>query len=222
MLKMEIKSYYNVLRKSMIFSEMNDSEIENGLNFFSAKVSFYSKGEMLNVVSAPLNCFGIVLCGLVHVCMTDLEGCKCIMATVSSGDSFGEALSFLGVDSDVYIRAAEDTKVLWLDPFRIKNVSCTKTSDVLYINRFVTDLARRALKMNDRIQIMSKHTLREKILLFLKMCVDEKGCRSFTVPFDRNGMAEYLGTDRSSLSRELSKLKRDGVIDYNKNYFKIT
>jgi CRP-like cAMP-binding protein len=82
--------------------------------------------------------------------------------------------------------------------------------------------------MNDRIQILSKHTLREKLVAFFKLQADrdinngsESKTKTLNLPLDRNGMAVYLGVDRSSLSRELSKMKSEGLIDFNKNKFKI-
>ena len=218
---MEIKPYNEILKKSLIFHNMNDSEIENGIKFFSGRMAKYSKGEMLNTVSSPLHYFGIVLEGLVHVCMADFEGQKCIMATVSAGESFGESLSFLEIDTDVYIRAACESVVLWLCPKNVKG-SCVFTDEErLYVNRFIEDLAIRGLNMNDRIQIMSKRTVREKILTFLTLKSSQCESDEFSVPFDRNAMAVYLGTDRSSLSRELSKMKAEGIIDFKKNKFKI-
>ena len=73
--------------------------------------------------------------------------------------------------------------------------------------------------MNDRIQILSKITLREKILTLLNQYRHKFDSNTFDLPFDRADMAIYLGADRSALSRELSKLKQDGIIDFKKNHF---
>ncbi len=226
---MDFKKYQKVLQSNIIFENMTESEIERGLKFFSARVGRYEKGNILNTVSDPMDCFGIVLSGVVHVCMTDYEGQKTIMATVSRGDGFGESLSFLGCDSAVYIRAAEDCEVLWLNCDNIKNATSQSGENNLFVQRFIKDLANRTLKMNDRIQILSKHTLREKLITFFKLQThmninigkSKEPTKVFTVPLDRNGMAVYLGVDRSSLSRELSKMKSEGLIDFNKNKFKI-
>ncbi len=218
---MELKSYFGVLKKNRIFHGMTDGEIERGIEFFSARLSNYRKGDMLNIVGEPLCFFGIVLSGLVHVCTTDWDGQKCIMAAVGAGDGFGEALSFLETETDVYIRAAEDSKILWLSTENVKNATSQKNENNLYIRRFVADLAERALAMNSRVQIMSKRTLREKILTMLSLFSQKTESTSFLVPFDRNGMAVYLGTDRSSLSRELSKMSSEGIIRFQKNKFEI-
>lgn len=215
------KAYFEVLRKSRIFFNMSDIELERGIEFFSARIIDYSKGEMLNTISSPLYSFGIVLSGLIHVCNADWDGEKTIMSVVSEGGGFGEALSFLGVDSDVYIKAAMDSKILWLSTENIKNAAFQSHEKNLYIQRFIADLAERALEMNSRIQIMSKRTLREKVLAMLSLFSAKAESKLLTLPFDRNGMAVYLGTDRSSLSRELSKMSNEGIIRYSKNKFEI-
>ena len=80
-------------------------------------------------------------------------------------------------------------------------------------------LAERTLKMNDRIQILSRMSIREKLRAFFTECARDAGSGRFTVPFDRAGMAAYLGVDRSALSRELSRMQHDGEIMYHKKEF---
>ena len=217
----EIKPYFEILRKNRIFSGMTDFELERGMKFFSAKIISYGKGEMLNVITEPIRSFGIVLSGLVHVCMADFEGQKSIMAAVSKGGGFGEALSFLRLESDVYIKAAEESKVLWLNVENVRNAVFQSREDNLFIQRFIADLAERALEMNSRVQIMSKRTIREKILTMLLYFSQKAEKTSFSVPFDRNGMAVYLGVDRCSLSRELAKMQSEEIIRFSKNKFEI-
>ena len=80
-------------------------------------------------------------------------------------------------------------------------------------------LARRTLRMNDRIQILSRGSIREKLNAFFTECARDAGSPSFDIPFDRAGMAAYLGVDRSALSRELSRMRQEGLITYQKNHF---
>jgi CRP-like cAMP-binding protein len=74
--------------------------------------------------------------------------------------------------------------------------------------------------MNDRVRVLLKHSLREKITAFLDLYKEENGC-GFSVPLSREEMAEYLGCDRSALSRELARMSGDGIIEYNRNSFKV-
>lgn len=91
----------------------------------------------------------------------------------------------------------------------------------LLTDRFLRMLAHRALSMNRRIQTLTRTTLRRKLIAFFSECRDEFGSDAFTVPMDREGLASYLGTNRSALSRELSAMKKDGLIDFRRNEFRL-
>ena len=86
--------------------------------------------------------------------------------------------------------------------------------------RLTAGLAQKVLDMNDRVRVLLKHSLREKITAFLDLYKEEDGC-GFCVPLSREEMAEYLGCDRSALSRELARMSGDGLIEYNRNSFKV-
>lgn len=101
-----------------------------------------------------------------------------------------------------------------------ENLNAARLSRLL-TDRFLRMLANRALSMNRRIQTLTRTTLRRKLITFFSECRDEFGSDIFTVPMDREGLASYLGTDRSALSRELSAMKREGLIDFRKNEFRL-
>lgn len=209
----------DILQQHMIFAGLTDDETETALKYFSAYRKAYKKGDFLHHAGDTLGFFGIVLSGTVHVFSDDIKGHQMMMASVIKGDSFGESLCYLNIkESPVYICAAEDCEVMWLSAEKLYNISENEFEHDLK-NRFISDLAQRALSMNRRIQILSKHTLRDKLITFFTDYARKYGTKPFEVPFDRNGMAVYLGVDRSALSRELSAMKKEGIIDYNKNVF---
>ena len=207
-----------LLRKNTLFAPMTDAEITAALSLFAARPAAYARGELLHRMGEPLLAFGIVLSGSVQVYTDDLDGNRMMMASVEPGGTFGESLAYLATPAPVYIQSAAGAEVLWLDPACLR----APRADTHALHaRFTATLAARALEMNDRIQILSKPTLREKILCFLSQAERRNGARTFTIPLDREGLATYLGANRAALSRELSSLKRAGVIDYYKNSFKI-
>lgn len=206
-----------VLRKSKLFKGLSDDALISALRFFRAEEASYKKGEFLHHFGEPMERFGIALSGTIHVCTDDLDGTQMIMADISSGDIFAESLCFLRVsESPVYIYAAEDVQMLWLRDDSVRNGVGGE-----FANRFISVIAEKALSMNSRIQILSKKTLRLKLITFFTEFSRRVGSSTFIIPFDRNDMATYLGADRSALSRELSKMKEEGLIDYYKNTFKL-
>ena len=216
-------SNHNKLKKvassSPLFSGLNDEEMCMAFEFFKAKLEKYKKGDFLQSVLTPFQRFGLVISGSIQVCCDDINGYPMIMANVSEGDIFGESLCFIRAESPVYIRAVADSEVLMMTTANIRSADKRDDMSHDFTLRFTEVLAKKALSMNDRIQILSKITLKEKILTLLNQYKQRNSSCEIILPFDRADMAIYLGTDRAALSRALSNLKKQGIIDYKKNKF---
>jgi CRP-like cAMP-binding protein len=210
----------NALTKCIIFRGFDERQLALALDFFEAEFRFFPRGSFLNRISAPLTRFGLVLSGTVRVYRDDVNGHHMILANVGAGETFGESLCWLGQDADVYICAVTDVELYWLKANNLKNPA--KSSEpyaALLRERFISMLAHRALDMNDRIQILSQTTIRAKLMAFFSQCVTRGGSNCFEVPFDRSNMAHYLGTDRSALSRELGRMRDEGLIEFSGSRF---
>ena len=211
---------FEIVLKNQLFFGLPTEEIKNALDLFDGLTQKYTKGTMI-AHGTKLKRFGLVLSGTVQVSFTDIDGNLVLMASVASGDTFGESLCWLGVEEiPVIITAFEDSEVLWLSPdvFRRQNLS-PLGNDLR--NRFVSMLASKALAMNDRVQVLSKQTLRKKIVTYLSQESNRKGSKTFSIPFDRETLALYLGVNRSALSRELSQMQKEGIVEFYRNTFKI-
>ncbi len=206
----------NTIRNCRLFSGMTDDQLVRALEFFSASGQVYKKGEFLHTVGEPLRRFGLLISGAVQVYMDDIDGHQMIMANVSPGATFGEALAFLGDEAPIYICAAADSEVLWMNTDRVR---MPRPEDSELVSRFIAAFAERTLNMNDRIQMLSKLTLREKLITFFSQQMAQNNSSDFVIPFSRSDMAAYLGSDRSALSRELSKMHAEGIIDYKGSHF---
>lgn len=203
------------------FRGLSAAQIEYALVFFHAQRRLYQRGEYLVRIGDRLSAFGLVLSGSVQISMTDLNGNRMIMANVAAGDTFGESLSFLNVSaSPIYASAESDCDLLWLSTENLRRQPCSET-DHLLLQRFASMLAVRTLSMNDRIQILSKKTLRGKLTAFFSQLIKRHGSTSFEISMDRGAMADYLGTDRSALSRELSAMRSEGILTFHKNHFEL-
>lgn len=210
-----------ILRRSALFLGLDAGALEGALRFFEAVPERFAQGSLLQCAGVPMPHFGLVLTGIVRVSMSDINGTQMILANVTSGGTFGEAMCFLQQpEVPVEIRAAEDVTLLWLKTDAVRSGAADPLSVELR-NRFIAMLAARTLQMNNRIQILSRSTLREKLVAFFSECAQEDGGETFSIPFDRSALAAYLGTERSALSRELSRMRRDGLIDYYKNSFRL-
>ena len=212
--------YRAVLAENRLFKGLTEEQTDRALQILKAEFREYRKGEFLHHAGQPMSRFSLVLYGAVRVCTDDIEGNRMIMADVPPGVTFGESLCFLKIPEPmVYACAAEDTGVLWLSPEAC--FSDRADAELELQKRFTALLAERALAMNDRIQILSKLTLRKKLIAFFTNASRKAGSRTFSVSMNRDDMADYVGTNRSALSRELAEMKREGILDYYRNSFQL-
>ncbi|MBR2223146.1 MAG: Crp/Fnr family transcriptional regulator [Christensenellaceae bacterium] len=207
----------------MLFSGLTNEELAQAHRFFHAEIVHYEKGDFIQRQGEPMRFFGMVISGCVQVFMDDIDGNQMMMANVQEGEFFGESLCYLATkETPVYIRAAEDVEMMKLRTEGLyQKFPENEALAQLLRERFTAMLARRALAMNDRIQILSKSSLRGKLITFFSQCEIKYGSKSFRIPFDRAGLAVYLGTNRSALSRELSTMQKDGIIEFSHDQFHI-
>ncbi len=210
-----------LIKSSALFRGMNDTDFQKALKIFDANAVEYRKGDLIHHGYSEMKSFGFILSGAVQVCVDDIDGNRTIMAEVVPGAAFGESLCFLEIkDSPVYIYATENSEVLWLS---VKNMYADTDDEFLteIQKRFTSMLAERALKMNDRIQVLSKIKIRDKLTTYFSQLSQYSGSKTFQIPINRDDLATYIGTNRSALSRELSNMKKDGIIDCYKNTVKL-
>jgi len=209
------------LRTNPLFDGLDGEELARLMTVMRAERTVGKKGTLLHAAGTPMNRFGILLSGAVQVCVDDIEGNRMIMAEVAPGTSFGESLCFLRKkESPVYIFASEESEVLWLrtdaltdgdeDPFRLE-----------LLRRFTAALAEKNLSMNNRIQVLSKLSLRGKLNAYFTELAAAQGSTVIRLPMNREDTAAYIGVNRSALSRELARMKAEGLIDYRKNEIRI-
>lgn len=219
----ENKHLWRVLKTHKLFMDFDEAEITRALALFDGNTVGYKKGDTVRAMGLPFMKFGIVLTGALQVFSPDIDGHPMMMANVGVGDSFGESLAYLATEeSPVFVVSAADASVLWLD---IRAVKRAEDSDKAFaarlLDRFSAVLAQRALAQNDRIQILSKQKIRDRLITFLSQCERRYGSRTFIIPFDRASLAVYLGVNRAALSRELAKMKAEGILDYFRSSFRI-
>lgn len=219
----ENMAYLRTAQAHRLFAGLSLLEYNRAVSLFDGAISKYKKGDIVRAMGLPFLRFGIVLSGALQVFSPDIDGHPMMMANVGAGESFGESLAYLRTEeSPVFAIAAADAAVLWLDVHALRRAQGGDAAlATLLSDRFSSVLAVRALSQNDRIQILSKQRIRERLVTFLSQCERRFGSRTFIIPFDRASLAVYLGVNRTALSRELTKMKAEGIIDYFRSSFRI-
>lgn len=209
---------FEIIKECPIFKDFSIDEI---IEIFSV-VSFYEKNYKKNDVilaeNTKVEYFGIITNGRIAVSNFDYFGNRNILNVFEKGDSFGEALVSLEMKIPHEIISLTSSSVIWIEYSSLSNSQYYQK----ILNNFLTIISMKNLILNKKLQILSKRTTREKILEYLS---NQKKALSldsnFEINLNRNEMADYLALDRSNLSRELGKLKKEGIIDFEKNKFKL-
>jgi len=213
------------LKDHPLFRDLTEEDFSHACTFLQASFKTYKRGEFLIRAGEAFRFFGIVAKGSIQVYTDDIDGNCMMMANVGANESFGESLAyFLTEESPVYAVAFEDAEVIWLSAAALRQAYADEKAApvaALLKERFTALLAARALSQNDRIQILSKPTIRERLIAFFTQWEHRTKSRTFRVPFDRSSLAVYLGVNRSALSRELSAMKKEGVIDFFRSSFRL-
>ena len=191
------------------------------LQCMQARAVDVAKGEAVFRAEGPAEYVGILLSGGVRVFREDFDGHRTIQAAVRPGDLFGETFACAGVERlPVSVEADRPSRVLLI---RLRRIIETCPSACGFHNRVVMNLlkamAAKNLLLNQKLEITSRRTTREKLLAYLSAQARAAGSDSFVIPFDRQGLADYLGVDRSALSAEIGKLRREGVIESDRSAF---
>ena len=204
-----------------LFAGIAPQELEALLSCLGAKAARFQKGGMILREGEAARRLGILLAGSAQVEREDYGGNRSIMTRLEAGDLFAEV--FVCAASPcmpVSVIALEDAEALLIDGSRILH-SCSNACAFhqQLIFNLMKILANKNLMCNQKIEIISRRTTREKLMAYLLLQAKKAGCATFVIPFDRQALADYLEVDRSGLSAEISKLRREGVLDCERSRF---
>lgn len=218
-----MKKYLEILKKCPLFEDIEEDNISKMLHCLNAKVDFFDKKYTILAEGKPSKYIGIVLSGSVQVEQVDYYGNRSILSIVEPSQLFAEAFACAGVEAvPVSVIANEPSEIMLIDCRHILHTcanNCAFHQKMIF--NLMKDLATKTVMFHQKIDITSKRTTREKLLAYLGFQAKKAGSNSFTIPFDRQKLADFLEVDRSGLSTEIGKLKKEGILDCRKNYFEI-
>lgn len=206
---------FSALSGCSLFSGLNQESIRSALNCLQAAESKVPKGTAVFHEGDPVEYTGIVLSGVIQVSRTDYAGNRVIVMSALPGELFGEVPVIAGLKQvPASAVAAQDSAVLLLDGKKL----LSRCENNCLIHRQIYDnlmrsVARKNLTLQKKIFFLTRRTTREKLTAFLLDQAQQQGKREFTIHYDRQALADYLSVDRSALSTEIGRLKKDGLID---------
>ena len=204
-----------------LFQGLEREEISEVLQKFHGLIKHFSKSDYIYLAGDCVENLCVVLDGTVQMIKEDIWGEKSIIANLGAGSVFAENfLGKLGDRSVVSYFVASDSEVLMLPLGRsLFDVNTNSKASQRLMCNIVSILADNNTRLIEKTEILCKKTLRSKILAYLEQEERNKQSHQFTIPFNRTDLANYLDADRSALTRELARMKDEGIIDYTKNSF---
>lgn len=215
--------YIRELHNHPLFTGINEENmlsISACLGFYERK---YKKGEIVFLSEEPVSSIGIIITGRVLMIKEYDNGEATTLINIEEGELFGETFacgSF--TNSKVLFRAAMNSDILFI-PFRRMLHTCDMTCTFHHklIENMVRLMSDKNVRLMEKLEASSRKTLRDKIFTYLSNEAAKTDKNEFYIPLGRTELAEYLCADRSALTRELNNMKKDGLIDFEKNKFRI-
>lgn len=211
----------DILKKSPLFIGIAQEEIEKIMPVLESKMKVYQKNEMILGEEEPVENLGVILEGCVQVICEDVFGNRSILEQLGQGELFGAAFSCAGIKkSPVSVVTVTDCTVLQVPVKRLFELSAESSllQQKFFIN-MVQIFARKNVMLGEKIRHISKRSTRDKLLSYLSEQSKRAGSRHFTIPFNRQELADYLCVERSAMSAELGKLKKEGILDMCRSEF---
>lgn len=220
-IKINPKQIFAIAKNNTLFQEITFRDFEQISRCLSAKIRCYKKNEIILLTGNTIDFVGLILSGSVKVIKEAADGRATIIIELPASKSFGETLACAEItQSPVTVLAAKDTELLSLDYKKIIN-SCS--ASCLFHTRLIKNMLKRVAQKNllleKKLEIFSLRTTRERLLCFFEL--QKSTAEKFTIPFNREELAQYLSVDRSALSNELSKMRSEGLIRFQKNTFEL-
>ena len=216
-----MKKYLQVIKKCPLFYDIADEDLLRMLICLGARIELFDKKYTIFSEGSRAKLIGVVLSGSVQMVQMDYYGNRSIISEFSAPEVFGEEFACAETGTlPVSMIANDPCEIMLIDCSHILHTchnNCGFHQKLIF--NLMKELALKTILFHQRLEITSKRSTREKLLAYLNMEAQKHASESFEIPFDRQELADFLTVDRSGLSAEIGKLKKEGVLDTEKNRF---
>ncbi len=217
----KMEKYLKILHQCPLFNGLDDDQLFKLLHCLGIEVKHYEKKQTILAEGTPANCVGVLLSGSAQITQVDYYGNRSILFRLEPSDVFAETFACAEAGTiPVTVSAGDSCAVLLIDCNRILH-TCPKHCDChqRLIFNLMRGLAQKAILFHQKLEVTSKRTTREKLMTYLTQCSKEADSNTFDIPFDRQELADYLEVERSGLSAEIGKMRREGILLCERNHF---
>ena len=216
-----MEDYIRILKRTKLFAGIAENEISMMLSCLDAHMREYRKGEYVFRQGEYISTIMMLVDGELHIQQDDYWGNRSIISHISAGDMFGEA--YIAPESGALLNdvvAVEDSTVIFLDAKKIMTVcsSACRFHSIVVQNLFFA-ISEKNRKLVMKLGQISKRTTREKLISYLSAESRRQNSSDFTIPFNRQQLADFLSVDRSAMSNELCRMRNEGLLRFDKSRF---
>lgn len=220
---MLMKRYIPILKNTQLFSGASNEDIEAMLGCLQARLCTYKKGEYVLREGERIERLMMLVKGELHIQRDDYWGNRSIISMVSVGEMFGEA--YAAPESGPLMNdvlAVEDSAVIFLDIGKLLTVCPNGCKfHAMAVKNLFFAISEKNRKLVRKLGYMSRRTTREKLIAYLSEEAKRQNSGAFSIPFNRQQLADFLSVDRSAMSNELCRLRDEGLIEFEKNRFRL-
>lgn len=212
-----------LLQNSNLFFKIAPDELRPMLKCLGAAERTFLKGTAIYRPGDSITSLAFLLEGCVHILREDYWGNQNLLTEIEPGELFGETFACLpGTLSNVEAVASMDSKILFIDMSKVLS-SCSNACPyhACLVQNLSAVLARKNLMLNRKLEYLAQRTTREKLLSYLSAQSQQAGSPSFEISFNRQQLADYLSIDRSAMSKELCRMRDEGLLRFQKNRFEL-
>lgn len=220
---MEKSIIAKTVAESGMFRGVPENEVYTLLEKFGARCAEYSKGEIILRNGVRVHEFGLFAVGAASIVHEDFWGNRTLISKLGEGQLFAEAFALSGgTQTYVTVTADRECTVVWLDADKVTDIGGSPTeAHARMLANLLSDFASKALTVNEKMRHMSKRTTKQKLLSYLSARAAENSSSEFDIPLGRTQLADYLAVDRSAMTTELSKLKKEGAVEFSGRHFRL-
>ena len=215
-----MENYLPLLQSTSLFAGIGAEELRTLLGELGASLRSYGRGEALVQAGEPNRRVGIVLSGSIEAFRPAPGGARVPITRMGPGGVFGDVLAGSSLSSPVTVVASAACDVL-LFPYEKLLLSDGSPARQQVLQNLVRTISDKYFLLSRRVDLLVLKSLRAKVCAYLLSEAEQQGSMTFTIPFSRIQLADYLNCDRSALSRELSLMQRDGLLDTYRSSFKL-
>ena len=211
------------LKNTMLFRGLTGDDVRTALKTLNAHEKSFAKGEAVLLAGDTINEMGLVLSGGVTIESNDIWGNRTILSHCGPGEFFAETYALLPDEPlmvDVF--AAENSRILFLNVGSLSNPGQNHPWTFRLVTNLLMISAHKSIVLSGRSFHTAPKSARGRVMSYLNSASLRNKSTEFDIPFDRQQMADYLNLDRTALSKELGRMRDEGIIEFRKNHFKVT